>query len=104
MKVVTVRDFRDRAGEMVRSDDVSLVTRDGALAGFRSPRPTTTTAPGCSGAHRRTRPRRRPTVALALILGLPIVWSRDKDPTGAGLDVYTTGDILDALRDAGRLD
>jgi len=29
MKVVTVRDFRDHASEMFRSDDVILVTRDG---------------------------------------------------------------------------
>ena len=37
MKVVTVRDFRDRASEMFRSDDVILVTRDGAPAGFFCP-------------------------------------------------------------------
>lgn len=37
-----------------------------------------------------------PTVALALTLNLP-VWSQDKDLTVAGLDVYTTGDLLDAL-------
>jgi hypothetical protein len=37
MKVVSVRDFRDRASEMFRSDDVILVTRDGAPAGFYLP-------------------------------------------------------------------
>ena len=37
MKVVSVRDFRDRASEMFRSDDVILVTRDGAPAGFFLP-------------------------------------------------------------------
>lgn len=37
MKVVTVRDFRDRASEMFRSHDVILVTRDGAPAGFYLP-------------------------------------------------------------------
>jgi hypothetical protein len=37
MKVVSVRDFRDRASEMFRSDDVVLVTRDGAPAGFFLP-------------------------------------------------------------------
>jgi hypothetical protein len=37
MKVVTVRDFRDRASEMFGSDDVILVTRDGAPAGFCLP-------------------------------------------------------------------
>jgi hypothetical protein len=37
MKVVTVRDFRDRATEMFRSDDVILVTRDGVPAGFYLP-------------------------------------------------------------------
>jgi len=43
-----------------------------------------------------------PTVALALTLGLP-VWSQDKDLTDAGVDVVTTGELLDALRDAGRI-
>lgn len=43
-----------------------------------------------------------PTVALALKLGLP-VWSQDKDLTVAGLDVFTTGELLDALRDAGHI-
>ena len=37
MKAVSVRDFRDRASEMFRSDDVILVTRDGAPAGFFLP-------------------------------------------------------------------
>lgn len=37
MKVVTVRDFRDRASEMFRSDDVILVTREGRPAGFYLP-------------------------------------------------------------------
>jgi predicted nucleic acid-binding protein len=37
-----------------------------------------------------------PTVALALKLGLP-VWPQDKDLTVAGLEVFTTGDLLDAL-------
>jgi len=37
MKVVSVRDFRDRASEMFRSDDVILVTRDGTPAGFYLP-------------------------------------------------------------------
>jgi hypothetical protein len=37
MKVVTVRDFRDRATEMFRSDDVILVTREGTPAGFFLP-------------------------------------------------------------------
>jgi predicted nucleic acid-binding protein len=37
-----------------------------------------------------------PTVALALKLDLP-VWSQDKDLTVAGLEVFTTGDLLDAL-------
>ena len=41
-----------------------------------------------------------PTVALALELGLPI-WSQDKDFADTGLDVFTTGGILDALREAG---
>jgi predicted nucleic acid-binding protein len=37
-----------------------------------------------------------PTVALALKLDLP-VWSQDKDLTVAGLEVFTTGNLLDAL-------
>ena len=37
MKVVTVRDFRDHATEMFRSEDVVLVTRDGKPAGFFIP-------------------------------------------------------------------
>ena len=37
MKVETVRDFRDHASEMFRSDDVILVTRDGTPAGFYLP-------------------------------------------------------------------
>jgi len=37
MRVVTIRDFRDRASEMFRSDDVILVTRDGRPAGFFLP-------------------------------------------------------------------
>lgn len=36
MKVVTVRDFRDHATEMFRSDDVILVTREGTLRGSSS--------------------------------------------------------------------
>lgn len=41
-----------------------------------------------------------PTVALALELSLP-VWTQDKDLTEAGVEVFTTGQLLDALRDAG---
>jgi hypothetical protein len=37
VKVVTVRDFRDHATEMFRSQDVVLVTRDGKPAGFFIP-------------------------------------------------------------------
>ena len=37
MRVVSVRDFRDRASEMFRSDDVILVTRGGRPAGFFLP-------------------------------------------------------------------
>jgi hypothetical protein len=37
VKVVTVRDFRDHATEMFRSDDVILVTREGSPAGFFLP-------------------------------------------------------------------
>lgn len=40
-----------------------------------------------------------PTVALALARSLPI-WSRDKDMEAAELMVYTTGELLDAIRDA----
>jgi hypothetical protein len=41
-----------------------------------------------------------PTVALALELDLP-VWTQDKDHTDAGIEVFTTDDPLDTLRDAG---
>jgi len=37
VKVVTLRDFRDRATEMMRSHEVLLVTRDGKPAGFFLP-------------------------------------------------------------------
>lgn len=37
MKVVNVREFRDRATEMLRSDDVILIARDGLPAGFFLP-------------------------------------------------------------------
>lgn len=40
-----------------------------------------------------------PTVALALERDLP-VWSQDKDLADAGIEVVTTGELLDALRDA----
>jgi predicted nucleic acid-binding protein len=43
-----------------------------------------------------------PTVALALALDLP-VWSQDKDLADVGLDAFTTGDLLDALREAGEV-
>ncbi len=41
-----------------------------------------------------------PTVAVALARSLPI-WSKDRDIGAAGLTVYTTGELLDAIRDAG---
>jgi predicted nucleic acid-binding protein len=41
-----------------------------------------------------------PTVALALARSLPI-WSQDKDLEAAGVALYTTGDLLDAIRGAG---
>jgi len=44
-----------------------------------------------------------PTLAVALAFGLP-VWTQDKDHAGLGIQVYTTGDLLDALRDAGQVE
>lgn len=41
-----------------------------------------------------------PTVALALARSVPI-WSQDKDMEAAGVAVYTTGELLDAIRNAG---
>jgi predicted nucleic acid-binding protein len=38
-----------------------------------------------------------PSVALALAHSLPI-WSQDKDMEAFGVRVYTTGDLLDAMR------
>ena len=37
MKVVTIRELRDRATQMLRSKDVLLITRDGLPAGFFLP-------------------------------------------------------------------
>ena len=42
-----------------------------------------------------------PTVALALTRGLPI-WSQDRDMESSGLDVWTTGMLLDAIADRQR--
>ena len=41
-----------------------------------------------------------PTLALALKLGGPI-WSQDKDFSATGVEVVTTGELLDSLRAAG---
>lgn len=40
-----------------------------------------------------------PTLALAIALDLP-VWSQDKDFVGAGVEIFTTGELLDSLRDS----
>lgn len=45
-------------------------------------------------------PKDWPTVALALARSLPI-WSQDKDMEAAGVTVYTNGELLDAIREAG---
>ena len=45
----------------------------------------------------RRDPEDWPTVALALARSLPI-WSQDKDMEAAGVTVYTTGELLDAIR------
>jgi hypothetical protein len=37
VKVATVREFRDRATDFLRSDEVVLITRDGHPAGFWVP-------------------------------------------------------------------
>ena len=37
VRVVTVREFRDRASEMLRAEGVVLITRDGKPAGFFLP-------------------------------------------------------------------
>jgi hypothetical protein len=37
LKVVTLRDFRDHATEMMRSEGVVMITRDGKPAGFFLP-------------------------------------------------------------------
>jgi predicted nucleic acid-binding protein len=54
-------------------------------------------------AERRGLDQALPTIAVALKLGLP-VWSQDKDLTDAGLEVLTTGDLLDTLRAAGHIE
>lgn len=43
-----------------------------------------------------------PTVALALACSLPI-WSQDKDMEASGVTLYTTGELLDAIREASEL-
>jgi predicted nucleic acid-binding protein len=43
-----------------------------------------------------------PVVALALARELP-VWSQDRDLEAAGVTIYTTGALLDLLRESGRL-
>ncbi len=48
----------------------------------------------------RRDPEDWPTVALALALALPI-WSQDKDMEVSGIMVHTTGELLDAIREAG---
>lgn len=37
MRIATLRDFRDKATEMMRGSDIVLVTRDGKPAGFFLP-------------------------------------------------------------------
>jgi len=44
----------------------------------------------------RRDPEDWPTVALALARSLPI-WSQDKDMEAAGVTIYTTGELLDAI-------
>jgi predicted nucleic acid-binding protein len=41
-----------------------------------------------------------PTLALSLKFGVPI-WSQDKDFSATGVEVVTTGELLDSLRAAG---
>lgn len=41
-----------------------------------------------------------PTVALALARSLPI-WSQDRDLEVSGVRTFTTGELLDATREAG---
>jgi predicted nucleic acid-binding protein len=48
----------------------------------------------------RRDPEDWPTVALALACSLPI-WSQDRDMEAAGVTVYTTGELLDAIRNTG---
>lgn len=85
MRVVTVRDFRDRASEMFRSDDVILVTRKGRPAGFFLPWQT----PDLPDDVRRE---------VFLRLTEQIAAQRKE---ASGVTVYTTGELLDAMRDAG---
>lgn len=81
MKVVTVRDFRDRASEMFHSDDVILVTRDGAPAGFYLPwntpalpvevrREVSSASPNRSA--RSSRPKAHPSKRSSTIWGPPV--------------------------------
>jgi len=44
-----------------------------------------------------------PTLALAFKLAVPI-WSQDKDVSDSGVEVVTTGALLDEMRAAGHLE
>jgi hypothetical protein len=114
---------------MFRSDDVILVAREGRPAGFFLPwdapelpadvrresrrsvrlsvlpvdwQPPAVYEPEREEAERRLAGRDRedwPTVSLALARSLPI-WSQDKGFEVAGVTLYTTGQLLAAIRSA----
>ena len=65
-------------------------SRSGSVGGFAR----------CSSSSRSWRCIAYLGLVMSVKLDLP-VWSQDKDLGEAGLEVFTTGDLLDALRDAG---
>lgn len=85
-----------------RGFDPTLVTAALAVIPIEW-RPATAYLPFRSDAERLigTRdPDDWPTVALALATSLPI-WSQDKDFEATGIEIHTTGELLDAIRARG---
>jgi hypothetical protein len=104
MKITTVSDFRDHASGLLRSKDPILVTRRGRLTGVFFPRPETTLPielkrelfSVLADDVRRRDPDDVEILALVLHTGLP-VWSNDNEFTDAGVEWFTTAELLAKL-------
>lgn len=103
---------REAVAEEVTEHLPALAERRGLDAGLLlealSVMPVEWQAPSAYEAQRQEAERRMgerdpedwPTVALALARLLPI-WSQDKDMQAGDVAVYTTGELLDAIRGGG---